>query len=381
MFSNVENQKNFDFIHKWKHSFQDLTTTLKNQEDITKVVNYITNINPIDETGNPSLSPEEFSHVFIERCFKNPGTQFYNLKNFGVNCPSYPWVKLKTIIVKNSDKSYSSNDLFFVRIRNSVSSCTACLDSNYNDFQYGNIDTFTNLNYQWEGSGIPGNCQDFNITRLTSFEVLRWGYGNVNLPPESRWDGEEMWLGDYILLKSDNSMIEYNCTNDNWIPADIRWHQFNCEPSYPWMKLKTIVVKNSYESYNSNDAFFVRIRNSVSSCTTSLDSSYNDFQYGHIDTFTNLNGQLTDYGNGLQLVRERGIAVPGNCQDFDITELTSFEVLRWEYGNALEMGTEMWLGDYILLKSDNSRIKYNCTNNNNWIPANQRWYKFNCRLY
>ena len=86
MFANVEHKENFDFIHKWKDSFEDLTTVLKNQEDITKVVNYTTNINPVDKTGNPTLSHEEFNHVFIERCFNNPETRLYYLKRYGFNC-------------------------------------------------------------------------------------------------------------------------------------------------------------------------------------------------------------------------------------------------------------------------------------------------------
>ena len=75
MFANVEHQKNFEFINQWKTSFEDLTNVLKGQDDITQVVNYTTNINPIDENGNAILSNEDLRHVFIDICFHNPDTQ------------------------------------------------------------------------------------------------------------------------------------------------------------------------------------------------------------------------------------------------------------------------------------------------------------------
>ena len=87
IFANVEHRENFEFIQQWKYSFEDLTNVLKSQEDITKVVNYTTNINPVDKTGKATLNHEEFSQVFIGRCFNKPGTSsFHNLKNYGLNC-------------------------------------------------------------------------------------------------------------------------------------------------------------------------------------------------------------------------------------------------------------------------------------------------------
>ena len=142
------------------------------------------------------------------------------------NIPRCPNDKLKTIEVKNSDQSYSSNDLFYARVSNLVSSCTVNLDSNYNDFQYGNLDTFTNLNNAYDGTGIPGNCQNFNITRLTRLEILRWEYGNAD---RGGADGAEDWLGDYIKLKSDNWRVNYRCTNYGWIPANKKWYEFKCQ--------------------------------------------------------------------------------------------------------------------------------------------------------
>ena len=137
--------------------------------------------------------------------------------------PRCPWDKLKTIVVKNSYDSYSSNDLVYARVSNSVSSCITYLDTRHNDFQYGNLDTFTNLNNNYDGT-YPGDCQDFNITELSSFEIQRWPFGNVVLFS----DVGENWLSDYILLKSDNRRVKYICSYYDWIPADREWYKFNC---------------------------------------------------------------------------------------------------------------------------------------------------------
>ena len=141
-----------------------------------------------------------------------------------INLEKFPWDKLKTIEVKNSDDSYSSNDLVYARVSNPVSSCITYLNTWHNDFQYGNLDTFTNLNNNYDGT-YPGDCQDFNITELSSFEILRWEYGNAD---RGGPDGAENWLSDYIKLNSDNPRVKYICTYYDWIPADQEWYKFNC---------------------------------------------------------------------------------------------------------------------------------------------------------
>ena len=143
--------------------------------------------------------------------------------------PRCPYDKLKAIVVKNSDKSYNTNDYFFARVINgNYEYCTVNLDTNWNDFQYGNLDTFTDLNHKLDGTyfgGGYGKCQDFNITQVTEFKMLKMWI-------ERAWDGHgyEGWLSDYVLLKSDNPRVKYKCTNHDWITKeqDEEWVSFDC---------------------------------------------------------------------------------------------------------------------------------------------------------
>jgi len=142
--------------------------------------------------------------------------------------PRCPWDKLKTIVVKNSDRSYNSDDWLSVRVTNAVSSCVTGLDTCYDDFKSGSLDTFTNLNTEyvydstyWKYWSNDGYCQDFNITSLKSLELFR--------TQDKRAENYcNYWVADYILLKSDTNVM-YKCTNHHWIPADKKWHKFDCK--------------------------------------------------------------------------------------------------------------------------------------------------------
>ena len=136
--------------------------------------------------------------------------------------------QLGTIEVKNSVDSYNTNDHFYVEICNPASCCTASLDSNHNDFQSGNLDTFTDLDHTDSPEEILGNCEYFSISEVTSFKVMRWGM-YTNWEYHTGATLEEYWKGDYIKLKSVTSRIVHVCTYDDWIPADQEWHQFSCQ--------------------------------------------------------------------------------------------------------------------------------------------------------
>ena len=164
------------------------------------------------EVHHPDYKMQAFTIIMGEKPFKED-----------INLEKWPLDKLKTFVVKTSDKSEDSNDWCHARVNNSVSSCTTVLDNGglfSNDFQSGATDTFTSLN----------NCQNFNITRLTSLEILRSGHKEIFeiafLP--FLLEGET-WRSDYIILKSDNSNVNYKCINTKWIPADGKWHKFDCK--------------------------------------------------------------------------------------------------------------------------------------------------------
>ena len=131
------------------------------------------------------------------------------------NIPKCRTDYLKKVEVKNSDQSYNTNDDFFLRICNPASCCEVELDSNSNDFQYGNLDTFSG----YEELNYNGNCWYFNITVVSSISIKR---------TPSSVGNEENWLGSYINLISYS--ITYQCPlNGKWIYADWKWYDFyNC---------------------------------------------------------------------------------------------------------------------------------------------------------
>merc|ERR1711862_782537 len=94
--------------------------------------------------------------------------------------PKCPYDKLKAIVVKNSDNSESSDDVFVAKIINGYypsrpyQRCSVYLNSGHDDFNWGNIDTFTDLNNYYNDErwyDAQGNCQNFNITQLKKFEI------------------------------------------------------------------------------------------------------------------------------------------------------------------------------------------------------------------
>ena len=128
---------------------------------------------------------------------------------------------LKQIKVKNSyNAGVNADDLFFVKICNPAKCCKAQLDSNYNDFQHGNTDTFwdSHLNY-YNGYDGHGNCLDFNITVVSSLNIMRSPDGS-----------SEHWLGVYMdLLYNEDAYLGYRCDlSKTWIPADKKWYSFTC---------------------------------------------------------------------------------------------------------------------------------------------------------
>ena len=122
---------------------------------------------------------------------------------------------LKKIVLKNSAQSWSSDDYMFLQICNPMTCCNTELNSPSNDFGSGNTDTFTASDFQTDG-----DCYNFNITRLISLEIKRKSYGG----------DEENWLGEYMILKSDNPDIKYRCTFDVWIPPNEISVPIKCQP-------------------------------------------------------------------------------------------------------------------------------------------------------
>ena len=122
---------------------------------------------------------------------------------------------LKKIVLKNSAQSWSSDDYMFLQICNPMTCCNTELNSPSNDFGSGNMDTFTASDFQTDG-----DCYNFNITRLISLEIKRKSYGG----------DEENWLGEYMILKSDNPDIKYRCTFDVWIPPNEISVPIKCQP-------------------------------------------------------------------------------------------------------------------------------------------------------
>ena len=149
------------------------------------------------------------------------------------NIPECPNDKLYFIQLQNAARSYSSNDDFFIRICNPASCCYAELDSDANDFNSGNLDTFS-------GTDIDGNCNHFNITTVRSLSVKRVPNGSA----------EDQWIADYIDLSlninwaglGSSTILDvlsqlsqfipkkrYRCVpKRTWIPADGRWYTFQC---------------------------------------------------------------------------------------------------------------------------------------------------------
>ena len=134
-------------------------------------------------------------------------------------------------------------------------------------------------------------------------------------------------------------------------------------PTCPHDLLKKIRVKNygGYSCVNTDDDFFVQICNPASCCKAELNSNYNDFNCGHLDTFWD--SHLNDYDDGYH--------VNGNCLDFNITVVSKLSIMRRPNGAG-----EDWLGYYMDLKSASMTRRCSLSR---WIPADRKWYHFyNC---
>ena len=93
MFSNLEHQKNFDFISQWKDSYNDFINAIANQNTFAQVVKYTTNINVETENGQTVLDEETYGEMQFEICMTMSNNAFDTTKiigeimrNYGVNC-------------------------------------------------------------------------------------------------------------------------------------------------------------------------------------------------------------------------------------------------------------------------------------------------------
>ena len=91
MFSNLEHQKNFNFISQWKDSYNDFINAVANQVTFTQVVQYTTNFNVVDEGGQNRLKGEAYTDLFLKICNK-VGFSYQGLKNYGANCTDLPYL-------------------------------------------------------------------------------------------------------------------------------------------------------------------------------------------------------------------------------------------------------------------------------------------------
>ena len=130
--------------------------------------------------------------------------------------PKCPYNGLERIEVKNSYTNTCKNtdDDFFVKICNPVKCCQVELNTNYNDFNCGNLDYFwdSHLN-DYDGYHVRGNCLDFNITVVSQLSIMRRANGA----------GED-WVGAYMDLKS--ASITRRCSLSRSIPANQKWYIF-----------------------------------------------------------------------------------------------------------------------------------------------------------
>ena len=89
MFSNLEHQKNFDFISQWKDSYNDFINIVANQVTLTQEVKYTTNFNVADESGQNGLEQDTYNDLFIKICME-VGSK--GLRNYGANCTDLPYL-------------------------------------------------------------------------------------------------------------------------------------------------------------------------------------------------------------------------------------------------------------------------------------------------
>ena len=91
MFSNLEHQKNFNFISQWKDSYNGFINAVANPSTFTQVVNYTTNFNVMDESGQNRLEGEAYTDLLLKICNK-VGFSPKGLQNYGANCTDLPYL-------------------------------------------------------------------------------------------------------------------------------------------------------------------------------------------------------------------------------------------------------------------------------------------------
>ena len=96
MFVNLDYSENLDFIYKWKDSLDPLIDALVNQEDMTQIVKYTTNLNVVSESGQNVLNQEAHNEMIHQTCmtlitqaYENKKNKHKIMRNFGVNCTEF----------------------------------------------------------------------------------------------------------------------------------------------------------------------------------------------------------------------------------------------------------------------------------------------------
>ena len=92
MFSNLEHQKNFDFISQWKDSYNDFINAVTDQNHFTQIVNYTTNFNVVDASGQNELEGDAYTDMLIKICKKVGLGGSRGLRNYGANCTDLPYL-------------------------------------------------------------------------------------------------------------------------------------------------------------------------------------------------------------------------------------------------------------------------------------------------
>ena len=91
MFVNLDYSENLDFVYQWKDSLYPFIRAVANQEDMTQVVKFTTNLNVIRGNRQNVLNQEAYNAVIHKTC-KKLSTQASNskiMRNYGLNCTEF----------------------------------------------------------------------------------------------------------------------------------------------------------------------------------------------------------------------------------------------------------------------------------------------------
>ena len=90
MFVNLDYSENLDFVYQWKDSLYPFIRAVANQEDMTQVVKFTTNLNVIRGNRQNVLNQEAYNAVIHKTC-KKLSTQFNSkiMRNYGLNCTEF----------------------------------------------------------------------------------------------------------------------------------------------------------------------------------------------------------------------------------------------------------------------------------------------------